>query len=56
MRKEIYAEISQIIAEDQPANFLSFPRGNHGFQANVEGIDVGMRLGWNFYEWYFAEP
>jgi peptide/nickel transport system substrate-binding protein len=55
-RKQIYAEISQIIAEDQPANFLTFPRGNHGFQANVVGIDVGMRLGWNFHEWYFAEP
>jgi len=56
VRKKMYAEISQIIAEDQPANFLSFPRSNHGFQANVEGIDPGMRLGWNYHEWYFAEP
>ncbi|MFQ5996430.1 MAG: ABC transporter substrate-binding protein [Dehalococcoidales bacterium] len=56
VRKEIYAEISQIIADDQPAIFLSFPRGNHGFQANVEGIDPGMRLGWNYHKWYFAEP
>ena len=56
VRKGMYAEISQLIAEDQPALFLTFPRGNHGFQANVEGIDVGMRLGWNFHEWYFAEP
>ncbi|MFC1914550.1 ABC transporter substrate-binding protein [Chloroflexota bacterium] len=56
VRKEMYGEISRIIAEDQPVNFLTFPRGNHGFQANVEGIDVGMRLGWNFHEWYFAEP
>ncbi|MFC1903465.1 ABC transporter substrate-binding protein [Chloroflexota bacterium] len=55
-RKKMYAEISQIIAEDQPALFLDFPRGNHGFQSNVEGIDVGMRLGWNYHEWYFAEP
>ena len=56
VRKEFYGEISQLIAEDQPAVFLTFPRGNHGFQANVEGIDVGMRLGWNYHEWYFAEP
>jgi len=56
VRKQMYAEISRIIAEDQPANFLSFPSSNHGFQANVEGIDVGMRLGWNYHEWYFAEP
>jgi len=56
VRKDIYGEISQLIAEDQPAAFLTFPRGNHGFQANVEGIDVGMRLGWNYHKWYFAEP
>jgi peptide/nickel transport system substrate-binding protein len=56
MRKAIYAELSQIIADDQSAIFLSFPRGNHGFQANVEGIDPGMRLGWNYHKWYFAEP
>jgi peptide/nickel transport system substrate-binding protein len=56
VRKGMYAEISQLIAEDQPALFLTFPRGNHGFQANVEGIDVGMRLGWNYHEWYFTEP
>ena len=56
VRKEIYGEISRIIAEDQPVIFLTFPRGNHGFQANVAGIDVGMRLGWNNHKWYFAEP
>ena len=55
-RKKMYAELSQLIAEDQSVNFLSFPRGNHGLQANVEGIDVGMRLGWNYHKWYFAEP
>jgi peptide/nickel transport system substrate-binding protein len=56
VRKEIYGEISRIIADDQPVLFLTFPRGNHGFQANVEGIDVGMRLTWNYHMWYFAEP
>ncbi len=56
VRQKMYGEISRIIAEDQPAAFLSFPRANHSFQANVEGIDPGMRLGWNDYEWYFAEP
>ena len=56
VRKDIYGEISRLIAEDQPALFLTFPRGNHGFQANVEGIDPGMRLGWNYHKWYFAEP
>ena len=56
VRKDIYGEISRLIAEDQPAAFLTFPRGNHGFQANVEGIDVGMRLGWSYHKWYFAQP
>jgi peptide/nickel transport system substrate-binding protein len=56
VRKEIYGDISRLIAEDQPVIFLTFPRANHGFQANVAGIDVGMRLGWNLHEWYFAEP
>ena len=55
-RKKIYAEISRLIAEDQPVIFLSYPRGNHGFQADVEGIDVGMRLGWNYHKWHFAAP
>jgi len=55
MRKKLYTEISQIIAEDQPAAFLFFPRTSHGFQANVEGIDPGMRLGWNHHEWYFSD-
>jgi hypothetical protein len=56
VRKQIYAEISQLIAEDQSADFLSFPRSNQGFQENVEGIDPGMRLSWNYHEWYFAVP
>ncbi len=56
VRKELYGEISRIIADDQPVDFLSFPRGNHGFQSKVAGIDVGMRLGWNYHEWYFAAP
>ena len=56
MRKEMYAEISQLIADDQPAIFLTFPRGNHGFQANVEGVIPGMRLGWDYHKWYFTQP
>ncbi len=56
VRKKIYAEISQIIAEDQPAVFISFPRANPSFQVSVEGIDPGMRLGWNYHKWYFAKP
>ena len=56
VRKQTYGEISRTIADDQPVIFLTFPRGNHGFQANVEGIEPGMRLSWNYYKWYFAQP
>jgi ABC-type transport system substrate-binding protein len=54
VRREIYAELSRILSEDLPVDFLAFQRGNHGFQANVEGIDPGIRMGYNYHEWYFA--
>ncbi len=56
VRKKMYTEISQIIADDQPVTFLTYPRAIHGFQTNVEGIDPGMRLSWNHHKWYFASP
>ena len=56
VRKEIYGELSRTIADDQAVIFLTFPRGNSAFQTNVAGIDPGMRLGWNYYKWYFARP
>ena len=56
VRKQIYAEISRIIADDQPDIFLDFPRVNAGFQSNVQGIEPGIRMGWNYYKWYFAQP
>ena len=55
-RKQIYGEISRTITDDQPVIFLTFPRGNSGFQSNVAGIDPGMRLSWNYYKWHFAQP
>jgi peptide/nickel transport system substrate-binding protein len=56
VRKAIYGDLSRIIADDQPVIFLTFPRGNSAFQANVAGIEPGMRLGWNYHKWYFAQP
>jgi peptide/nickel transport system substrate-binding protein len=56
VRKQLYAQISQAIADDQPAIFLTFPRGNSGFRSNVQGIDPGINLSWNYYKWYFAQP
>ncbi|MDD4858771.1 MAG: ABC transporter substrate-binding protein [Dehalococcoidales bacterium] len=56
VRKSLYTDISRTIADEQPAIFLTFPQGNSGFQSNVEGIEPGMRMSWNYHMWYFAQP
>ena len=53
VRKELYAELSQLVSEEQPANFLAFQLANHGFQKNVKGIDPGINIGYNYHLWYF---
>ncbi len=52
-RKKIYAELSRIISQEQPANFLAFQAGNNGFQKNVKGIEPGIRMGYNYHRWFF---
>ncbi len=52
-KEKIFSELSRIISEDQPADFLYFPQSNTGFQANVRGVDPGIFTSHNFYEWYF---
>ena len=53
VRKELYAELSQLISEEQPVNFLAFQLANHGFQDNVKGIEPGINMGYNYHLWYF---
>ncbi|MFC2072461.1 ABC transporter substrate-binding protein [Chloroflexota bacterium] len=53
VRKELYTELSRIISEEQPVNFLAFQLANQGFQDNVEGIEPGINMGYNYYQWYF---
>ncbi len=53
-RKEIYAELSMLISEDQPVNFLAFPTSNVAFKANIKGIEPGISLNYNYQEWYFG--
>jgi peptide/nickel transport system substrate-binding protein len=55
VRKELYAELSRLISEEQPVNFLAFQLANHGFQNNVKGIEPGINMGYNYHLWYF-EP
>jgi len=53
VRKELYAELSQLISEEQPVNFLAFQLANPGFQKNVKGIEPGINMGYNYHLWYF---
>jgi peptide/nickel transport system substrate-binding protein len=54
-RQQIYAEMSRVLSEEQPVDFLIFYRANVGFQKNVMGIEPGVNMGYNYYMWYF-EP
>jgi len=55
VRKELYAELSQVISEEQPANFLAFQLATPGFQKNVKGIEPGINMGYNYHLWYFEQ-
>jgi peptide/nickel transport system substrate-binding protein len=53
VRQQIYAELSRLLSEEQPVDFLIFHRANLGFQKNVMGIEPGINMGYNYYLWYF---
>jgi peptide/nickel transport system substrate-binding protein len=53
-RKQIYAELSQVLSDEQPVDFLVFHRANVGFQKNVLGIEPGINMGYNYYLWHFG--
>jgi len=55
VRQQIYAEMSRVLSEEQPVDFLVFNRANVGFQKNVMRIEPGINMGYNYYMWYF-EP
>ena len=53
VRKGLYAELSRLISEEQPANFLAFQLATPGLQKNVKGIEPGINMGYNYHLWYF---
>lgn len=53
VRAQIYAEISKLLSDEQPVDFLIFRLGNVGFQKNVKGVEPGISMGYNYYMWYF---
>jgi len=53
VRKQLYAELSRLVADEQPVNFLAFQLANSGFQKTVKGIEPGINMGYNYHLWYF---
>ena len=53
VRKDLYAELSQLVADEQPVDFLVFQLANVGFQKKVRGIEPGINMGYNYHLWYF---
>ncbi len=52
-RKKMYAELAGLISDQQPVDFLTYGRGNRGFQKTVQGIEPGINMGYNYYLWHF---
>ena len=52
-RRKMYQELSRVISEEQPVDFITYSRGNSGFQRNVKGIEPGINMGYNYYLWHF---
>ena len=53
VREQLYAELSRLVSEEEPVNFLAFQLENHGFQKNVKGIEPGINIGYNYHLWFF---
>ncbi len=53
-RKKIYTELSKLISEEQPLDFLVYPKTNVAYKSNVQGIDPGISMTYNYQEWYFG--
>jgi len=52
-RRQVYADLSYFLSDEQPVDFLLFTRSNLGFQKNVKGIEPGISIDYNYYLWYF---
>lgn len=52
-KKKVYSEISRIISQDQPVDFLVFYRDNYAVDKRVKGIEPGINMLYNSQFWYF---
>ncbi len=52
-RKKIYSELSKLISDEQPVDFLCFYKDNYAFRKNVKGVDPGIFFLNTYQFWYF---
>jgi peptide/nickel transport system substrate-binding protein len=52
-KKKIYSDISKLISDDQPVDFLVFYKDNYAFRNNVKGVEPGIHMFYNNQFWYF---
>jgi ABC-type transport system substrate-binding protein len=52
-KKKVYSDISKLISDDQPVDFLVFYKDNYAFRNNVKGVEPGINMFYNNNFWYF---
>jgi peptide/nickel transport system substrate-binding protein len=52
-KKKIYSDLSKMISDAQPVDFLVFYKDNYAFVKNVKGIEPGINMLYNYQFWYF---
>ena len=56
VRKEKYAKVQQIIAEDAPYIFIAYRKRASAQNNRIQGIEpTALGIGWNQEEWYIVE-
>jgi peptide/nickel transport system substrate-binding protein len=52
-RKQIYSDITKLISDEQPVDFLVFYKDNYAFRNTVKGVEPGINMFYNNQFWYF---
>ncbi|KAB1194709.1 peptide ABC transporter substrate-binding protein [Haloferax sp. MBLA0076] len=54
-RQAILANVFGILSRDQPVNFYEFSVDLNGFQQDIQGIDAGPSIGYNYQQYFRGE-
>jgi hypothetical protein len=52
-KKKLFGDISKMISDDQPVDFLVFYKDNYAADKKVKGIEPGINMLYNNQFWYF---